>query len=71
MMAQKKGGIRAEAALARFFHPKAPLEAKYGKMYKKRLASVMIIGKTTIKLSGSFGCVVSAGFLTLMITPNY
>ena len=54
-MARKKGGIGAEGtAIARFFHPKAPLEAKYGKLDKKRLAGIIIIGKVNHKVRRQF-----------------
>ncbi len=55
MMAQKKGVIGAGGtAMARFFHPKAPLKAKYGKLDKKRLAGIIIIGKVNHKVCRQF-----------------
>ena len=55
MMAQKKGGIGAQGtALARFFHPKAPLKAKYGKLDKKHLTGVIIIRNANHRVHRQF-----------------
>jgi hypothetical protein len=40
--------------MARFFHPKAPLEAKYGKLDKKHLTGVIIIGKANHRVCRQF-----------------
>ena len=54
-MAWKKGGIGAEGTvMASFFQLKASLKAKCGKLDKKRLASVIIIGKANYKVCRKF-----------------
>ena len=51
-MARKKGGIGAKgSATARLFHPKAPLEAKYGKAQLSKVqCNAIIIGKANHKV---------------------
>jgi hypothetical protein len=51
----EEGGIGAEgAAMARFVHFKDPLEAKYGKLDKKHLTGVIIMGKANHRVRLQF-----------------